>query len=181
MIDLFVKGGPLMYPLLLCSIVGTAIIIAKFLQYKSVLQVVERPVADLQKNNPAFVQPVFEAHASGCDDKELAVIGTRQIRELEKGLSWLALITTIAPLLGLSGTVIGMIKAFLVIEKSQSVAPSVLAGGIWVALLTTVAGLMVAILVHIGHHYLEKQADEIAFVLKEIIMSITKTESADGN
>jgi len=60
----------------------------------------------------------------------------------------------------------------MVIANSTSVSPSMLAGGIWEALITTAAGLLVAIPIHIGHHYLEKQADEIAFVLKEISMSL---------
>ena len=91
---------------------------------------------------------------------------------IERGLSWLGLIATITPLIGLTGTVIGMIKAFMVIAKSTSVNPSMLASGIWEALITTAAGLLVAIPIHVGHHYLEKQADEIAFVLKEITMSL---------
>jgi len=84
-------------------------------------------------------------------------------------LSWLGLIATIAPLLGLTGTVTGMIRAFTVISQSTTVNPSMLAGGIWEALITTAAGLLVAIPIHIGHHYLEKQADEIAFGMKEMV------------
>jgi len=171
-LEMFLKGGPLMYPLLLCSVAGCAIITSKFFQYRSIVRDIEKPLADLQKSRPAILQPLLADTAEGYTEKELAVIGTRQIREIEKGLSWLALITTIAPLLGLTGTVTGMIRAFLVIEKSQSVSPAVLAGGIWVALITTVAGLIIAILVHIGHHYLEKKADEIAFVIKEIVIAI---------
>ena len=91
---------------------------------------------------------------------------------MEKGLSWLGLIATIAPLLGLTGTVTGMIKAFMVIASSTNVNPSMLAGGIWEALITTAAGLLVAIPIHIGHHYLEKQVDDIAFMMKEITMSL---------
>ena len=102
----------------------------------------------------------------------MSVIGTRQVREIEKGLSWLGLISTIAPLLGLTGTVTGMIKAFLVIARSTSVSPSMLAGGIWEALITTAAGLLVAMPIHVGHHYLEKQADDIAFILQEITMNL---------
>ena len=88
-------------------------------------------------------------------------------------MSWLALIASIEPLLGLTGTVTGMIKAFIVIEKSTSVNPSMLAGGIWEALITTAAGLLVAIPIHIGHHYLENRADDIAFLLKEITSELT--------
>jgi biopolymer transport protein ExbB len=65
-----------------------------------------------------------------------------------------------------------MIRAFTVISQSPSVSPSMLAGGIWEALITTAAGLLVAIPIHIGQHYLEKQADEIAFLVKEITVSL---------
>lgn len=87
---------------------------------------------------------------------------------LDLFLSWLGLIAAIAPILGLTGAVAEMIRAFTVISQSANVNPSMLAGGIWEALITTAAGLLVAIPIHIGHHYLEKQADEIAFVLREI-------------
>ncbi len=65
-----------------------------------------------------------------------------------------------------------MIKAFMVIEHSTAVNPSMLAGGIWEALITTAAGLLVSIPIHIGHHYLEKRADDISFMMREIAMSL---------
>ncbi len=172
MIDYFVKGGFLMYPILLCSVAGLAIVISKFVQYRQLLQSLEQPLDRVVDQKPPLIMPILQCIRSGCDEKELSIIGTRQVREIEKGLSWLGLIATIAPLLGLTGTVTGMIKAFMVIASSSSVNPSMLAGGIWEALITTAAGLLVAIPIHIGHHYLEKRADDIAFVLKEIATSL---------
>ncbi|MDI6890140.1 MAG: MotA/TolQ/ExbB proton channel family protein [Thermodesulfovibrionales bacterium] len=174
MIEFFLKGGFLMYTILLCSITGVAILINKFIQYRGILRKLEMPLDDIlkKKTNPTILTPILEGIKNGCDEKELSLIGTRQVRKMEKGLSWLSLIATIAPLLGLTGTVTGMIKAFMVIENSTSVNPSMLAGGIWEALITTAAGLLVAIPIHIGHHYLEKQADDIAFVLKEVTTSL---------
>jgi biopolymer transport protein ExbB len=174
MIDLFVKGGFLMYPILLCSIVGIAILIDKFIQYRKILGELETPMGDILNNRtgPAILAPILEGLKNHCDEKEVSIIGTKQIRRIEKGLSWLGLIATIAPLLGLTGTVTGMIRAFTVISQSPTVNPSMLAGGIWEALITTAAGLLVAIPIHIGQHYLEKQADEIAFLLKEITTSL---------
>lgn len=159
-----------MYPILLCSIMGVAILIDKFIQYRKILRELESPMGDIlnSKIGPAILVPILEALKNHCDEKEVSMIGTKQIRRIEKGLSWLGLIATIAPLLGLTGTVTGMIRAFTVISQSTTVNPSMLAGGVWEALITTAAGLLVAIPIHIGHHYLEKQADEIAFVLKEI-------------
>lgn len=172
MFDFFVKGGFLMYPIGVCSIVGLALLINKFFEYRKIFGEIERPLNEILKDKPLVLQPIFNGLENGCDEKELSVIGTRQVRGIEKGLSWLGLIATITPLLGLTGTVVGMIKAFMVIAESSSVTPSMLAGGIWEALITTAAGLLVAIPIHIGHHYLEKQADEIAFVMKEITMSL---------
>ena len=172
MIDFFVKGGFLMYPILLCSIAGLAILINKFIQYKRILNEMGNPLQGETAAKAPVLLPILQGIERGCDEKELSVIGTRQVREIEKGLSWLSLIATIAPLLGLTGTVTGMIKAFMVIAESSSVNPSMLAGGIWEALITTAAGLLVAIPVHIGHHYLEKQADDIAFILREIATSL---------
>jgi biopolymer transport protein ExbB len=172
MIDLFIKGGFLMYPIALCSIMGLSILINKAIQYRSLLKEIEVSPDEILKRKPEIMMPILKALGDGCDEKELSVIGTRQVRGIERGLSWLGLLATIAPLLGLTGTVTGMIKAFMVIAESPSVNPPMLAGGIWEALITTAAGLLVAIPIHIGHHYLEKQADEIAFVMKEITMSL---------
>jgi biopolymer transport protein ExbB len=172
MIDYFVKGGFLMYPILLCSVIGLAILLNKFIQYRKILNDMSKPLNGKMDTQTPLLLPILQSIERGCDEKELSVIGTRQVRDIEKGLSWLGLIATIAPLLGLTGTVTGMIKAFMVIASSTSVNPSMLAGGIWEALITTAAGLLVAIPIHIGHHYLEKQADDISFILKEIAVSL---------
>lgn len=172
MIDLFLKGGFLMYPIALCSLIGLSILINKAIQYRYLLKELETSADEVLKRNPEIMRPILKALNDGCDEKEISVIGTRQVRSIESGLSWLGLIATITPLLGLTGTVTGMIKAFMVIAESSSVSPSMLAGGIWEALITTAAGLLVAIPIHVGHHYLEKQADEIAFVMKEVTMSL---------
>ena len=178
MIGFFIKGGLLMYPILLCSLAGAALLSNKFLQYRRILKEMGR--RDVLKAKPAILVPLLTALENGGNEKELSVIGTRQVREMEKGLSWLVLIATIAPLLGFTGTITGMIKAFMVIASSTSVNPSMLAGGIWEALITTAGGLFVAIPIHIGHHYLGKQADDIAFMMKEITMSLyMRKQNAD--
>ena len=168
-----------MYPILLGSILGVAILIDKFIQYRKILRELETPLDDILKNRikPKVLVPILEGLKNNCDEMEVSIIGTKQIRQIEKGLSWLGLIATIAPLLGLTGTVTGMIRAFTVISQNPSVNPSMLAGGIWEALITTAAGLLVAIPIHIGQHYLEKQADEIAFLMKEISFSLRARSS----
>lgn len=163
-----------MYPILLGSVVGVAILIDKFIQYRKILRELEIPPDDIVKNRikPKILVPILEGLKNNCDEMEVSILGTKQIRQIEKGLSWLGLITTIAPLLGLTGTVTEMIQAFTVISQNPSVNPSMLAAGICEALITTAAGLLVATPVHIGQHYLEKQADEIAFLMKEISFRI---------
>ncbi|MCX7769917.1 MAG: MotA/TolQ/ExbB proton channel family protein [Proteobacteria bacterium] len=172
MFEYFIKGGFLMYPIAVCSFFGLAIIINKFLEYRKLYQILEQPLEEIIKNKPDIIKPIIKAIYDGLSEKEISIIGTKQVRLMERGLSWLALISTIAPLLGLTGTVTGMIKAFMVISQNNSVNPSMLAGGIWEALITTAFGLLVAIPIHVGHHYLEKQLDEIVFLLKEISLSI---------
>lgn len=172
MIDLFLKGGFLMYPIALCSFIGLAILINKVIQYRHLLKEIDSSPDEIVKRKPKIMIPILKAIEDGYNDKELSVIGTRQVRDIEGGLSWLGLIATITPLLGLTGTVTGMIKAFMVIAENSTVNPSMLAGGIWEALITTAAGLLIAIPIHIGHHYLERQADEISFIMKEVTTSL---------
>ncbi len=80
---------------------------------------------------------------------------------LEKGLPWISLFIAIAPMLGFLGTVIGMIQAFDKIEAAGDLSPSVVAGGIKVALLTTVFGLVVAIILQIFYNYIVSKIDSI--------------------
>ncbi len=136
MINFFLKGGFLMYPILLCSIGGVTILINKLIQYRKIQFEIGKPLREIVDVKPSLLIPILQGIEKGCDEKELSIIGTRQVREIEKGLSWLGLIATVAPLLGLTGTVTGMIKAFMVIASSTSVNPSMLAGGIWEALIT---------------------------------------------
>lgn len=184
MIDFFLKGGFLMYPILLCSVTGLSLLVNKLIQYRRILTELGQERSGLQKSPPPILRPLMEAIRHGYSEQEISVIGTRRVKQIEKGLSWLSLIAIIAPLLGFTGTVTGMIKAFMVIANSSTVNPSMLAGGIWEALITTAAGLLVAIPIHVGHHYLEKQADEIAFVLKEITTNLylkgRREEKTDG-
>ena len=173
MIDLFVKGGFLMYPIALCSFAGIAILVGKALELRSIMRQLDGSVEDTAARRPVVLKPLLAAIEGGATEEELAIIGTRQVRLVERHLNWLELIATIAPLLGLTGTVTGMIRAFMVIAGSTaSVSPALLAGGIWEALITTAAGLLVAIPIHVGHHFLARQTDDIAFLLKEIATNL---------
>jgi biopolymer transport protein ExbB len=101
--------------------------------------------------------------AGGPEAVEKAIVsyGSVQMGLLEKGLVWISLFIAIAPMLGFMGTVIGMIQAFDRIEAVGDLSPSVVAGGIKVALLTTVFGLIVAIILQIFYNYIVSKIDGI--------------------
>lgn len=174
MIDFFFKGGALMWPILACSVVAVALIVIKSLQFRSVLKHLSPCLEDVLERKPPVVVPIVEGIGKGLDDKQISFLGTLQIRSLEKGLGLLSLITVIAPLLGFTGTVTGMIQAFMVIaaHSGSRVEPSMVAGGIYEALITTAGGLFVAIPSHVALHFLEGRLDEIALRLKNVAMAL---------
>lgn len=166
-LELFAKGGILMYPILLCSIIAMYIVIERFLilrkaqidagqfmmRLRSVLQKgdilagvnfcakTNAPIANLMRKG---LTKYNEGHERVSEAIESA--GKEEVYHLERGLGILASIAGIAPLLGFLGTVTGMIGAFRTIEQLSGVVnPSDLAGGIWEALLTTAFGLIVGI------------------------------------
>jgi len=101
-------------------------------------------------------------------EKLVARAGSRIVRQLDKNLRILAIVGNIAPLLGLMGTVTGMIRAFMKIQElGGRVDPAALAGGIWEALITTVAGLGVAIPALVAYHYFEGRIDDISSEMKD--------------
>ena len=119
--------------------------------------------------------------ADGPEAVEKAVVsyGSVQMGLLEKGLIWIALFIAIAPMLGFMGTVIGMIQAFDRIQAVGDLSPSVVAGGIKVALLTTVFGLIVAIILQIFYNYIISKVDSIVGKMEEA--SISLVEVMDNN
>ena len=166
----FQDGGPVLYVLLAISILGLTVILAKLFQF-SVLRLSARGVAAQAiefwragrtgealgclegKRNP--VARVVHVALSGCarEDvsretvkEEVTRVAGLELDSLRSGLRLLALIAYLSPLIGLLGTVLGMIRAFQALEAAGNrVDPSILSGGIWIALLTTAAGLIVAI------------------------------------
>ncbi len=187
--QVFLAGGPVMWPILLCSIFALAIILEKFFhlykiridmqeflnsilerlkrhETKEALQICENinsPIAHILKAG------ILKYDRSRPQIKEaIADASLYEIPRLEKNLHALATIAHISPLLGLLGTVTGMVRCFQVIQaKSVSfhpVSPGDLAGGIWEALLTTVAGLIVAIPAFVAYNYLVNRVN--SFILE---------------
>jgi biopolymer transport protein ExbB len=189
MFDIIQKGGPVMYPILLCSILAFAILIERlYYLYKAKIDTKDfmnnieitikrnRIVEAIKicEKTPGPIAHIVKAGIMKHDRPRQEIreaiedAGHQEIPRLEKNISLLATIAHIAPLLGLLGTVTGMVRAFQVIqEKSASfnpVSPGDLAGGIWEALLTTVAGLIVAIPTVVAYNYLVSRVEE--FVLE---------------
>ena len=160
--DFFAKGGPLMWPILLCSVLALAIVLFKTLEYTTALHTLGKIKQGDSIPLPWFLAPICERLGT-ADEETLSLTANRQVRKLE-------LITTIAPILGLTGTVTGMISTFQAIgEHGSRVDPSVLAGGIWEALITTAAGLLVALPAHVAYHFLENRLSELIQTVQEIV------------
>jgi biopolymer transport protein ExbB len=113
-------------------------------------------------------------------EKAIVAYGSVQMGLLEKGLVWISLFIAIAPMLGFMGTVIGMIQAFDRIEAVGDLSPSVVAGGIKVALLTTVFGLIVAIILQIFYNYIVSKIDGIVNKMEEASIALVDV-MADNN
>ena len=184
MIEIFEKGGIMMYPLLLASVIALAIIIERFFSLRKrkviipeIISVVEQFSSfqdmELAKNICAqYRGPLSNLIQIGLDntDLERAEIkeliedqGRQEVRHLERGMTILETIAVIAPLMGLLGTVLGMIKVFGVIKEQGIGQAAALSGGISEALITTVTGLFVGIPVLIFFNYFSKRAEN--FVL----------------
>jgi len=111
-------------------------------------------------------------HGIDVVEKSIISYGGVQAGLLEKGLSWIALFIALAPMLGFMGTVIGMIGAFDAIEVAGDISPSLVAGGIKVALITTVTGLIVAIILQIFYNYCVAKIDSIVNNMEDASISL---------
>jgi biopolymer transport protein ExbB len=105
-------------------------------------------------------------------EKAVVAYGGVQMGQLEKNVSWISLFIALAPMLGFMGTVIGMIQAFDKIEAAGDMQPSLVAGGIKVALLTTVFGLIVAIILQIFYNYIIAKIDSIVNNMEDASISL---------
>ncbi|MEN8120166.1 MAG: MotA/TolQ/ExbB proton channel family protein [Bacteroidota bacterium] len=105
-------------------------------------------------------------------EKSVVSYGSVQMGLLEKGITWLALFIALAPMLGFMGTVIGMIDAFDKIQAAGDISPAVVAGGIKVALITTVSGLIVAIILQIFYNYIVSKIDTMVNQMEDASISL---------
>lgn len=179
--ELLSKGGVLVIPIVFCSVLVVAIFFERIIQYavnRSRGKGIEQKVAALlktgeadaalkvskQSNSPMgrVLEKAIEAKDLENQVLESVIVNATEteVRGLSSYLQVLATIGNIAPLLGLLGTIIGMIKAFMVIQQmGGKVNAAVLAGGIWEAMLTTALGLAVALPTMVAHSYLVARVD----------------------
>ena len=179
----FIEGGPgFMGIVLLCLILGLAIAIERIIflnlsttNTKKLTQEVEDALAsggveaakEVCRNTKGPIASIYyqglDRTDEGLDAVEKAVVayGGVQMGQLEKNVSWISLFIALAPMLGFMGTVIGMIQAFDKIEAAGDMQPSLVAGGIKVALLTTVFGLVVAMILQVFYNYIIAKIDSI--------------------
>ncbi|MBK24985.1 MAG: biopolymer transporter ExbB [Halobacteriovorax sp.] len=163
-IEYITQGGPIMYILLLLNICGFAIMISKFISFNKETGRIEDAANELSGR----------IEKSGKDANSILELAKQElslyIGGLEKGLNTVRIIATISPLLGLLGTVIGVLVAFRVMSQTGLNNPASFAQGISMALITTVGGMMVAIPHYIGHSYLMGILDRVEIELEKTLV-----------
>ncbi len=189
LMEFIFKGGIMMLPIIICSILAIGAFIERFMALRKIntnsrtfiLQIknliyrkkVEEAVL-LCKETPGPVAAITLASLLKRDKpreemkEAIESAGKTAIYKLEKNLGILGNVAAIAPMFGFLGTVTGMIKAFMQIQmRGGAVDASVLAGGIWEALITTAAGLIVGIPALLGHNYIAGKVEQHVFEMQE--------------
>jgi len=191
----FIEGGAgFMGIVLLTLILGLALCIERILylhaagatNHEKLLSDIEEAIKnggiekakDICKNTAGPIASIFyqglERSNKGIDavEKSIVAYGSVQMGLLERGTTWISLFIALAPMLGFMGTVIGMIGAFDAIEAAGDISPSLVAGGIKVALLTTVFGLIVAIILQVFYNYIVSKIDDIVNKMEDASIAL---------
>ena len=188
MVELFVRGGGFMWPILALLVFGIAVSIERFISLTrasvNTRKFLAKVTAALDKGGTSAavevcqktrgpVASIFHAGLLRADrgaenvEKAIANAGTIEMAFLERGMIWLSTVITLAPMLGFTGTVQGMIGAFDDIKKANDISPAIVADGISVALLTTLFGLVVAIIISVFHNYFVSKVDRLVIDMEE--------------
>ncbi len=193
----FIEGDPIwMGPCVVCLIVGLALVIERIVYLnlattnnKRLIEKVDNALAtggveaakEVCRNTRGPVASIFYQGLDRCDDgidmveKSVVAYGGVQMGLLEKGMSWISLFIAMAPMLGFLGTVIGMIQAFDAIAIAGVISATVVASGIKVALLTTVLGLIVAMILQVFYNYLLSKIDGLVNDMEDASISLIDT------
>ncbi|MCL2131188.1 MAG: MotA/TolQ/ExbB proton channel family protein [Lentimicrobiaceae bacterium] len=193
LLDKFIEGGvQWMTPILLCLILGLALVIERILYLnlattntQKLLLGVESALksGDVEKAKELCRNtrgPVASIFYQGLDrynekiediDKAVVAYGGVQTARLEANMSWIGFFIATAPSLGFLGTVVGMVMAFDNIEKQGNISPQIVAGGMKLALITTVTGLIVAIILQLFYSYLVSKIDSLVTTMEDATIS----------
>ena len=188
MVELFLAGGAFMWPILALFVLGLGYVIERFwtlsrasintrkflARLHNALQEggVEAAAAECEKT-PGPVASILHAGLSRADkglehvEKAISNAGSIEMAFLEKGMIVLATVIVLAPMLGFTGTVSGMVRAFDAIKKANDISPAIVAGGISEALLTTLFGLVVAMTIQIFYNYFTSKIDKLIIDMEE--------------
>lgn len=184
----YVDGGAFMHPIFASLIIGLAFCIERFWTLNRASVDSRKFLLDVKKalddggiqaalevcsNNRGTIASVFQAGLlradEGIESAEKAIIsyGGIEMAFLERGLVWISLCISLAPMLGFTGTVQGMIQAFDAIKEAKNISPEIVAGGISVALLTTLFGLVVAMFLQVFYNYFVSRIDRLVIDMEE--------------
>ena len=202
---LFKKGGPVMYPIIIGSIIALALFLERVwaLRRDKILpealrrrlrvlvkegKLSEAEVLCQEHASPMAVVSMCAIRHAGKEKafirEEINDVGRREISHLERNVEFLGTIAAAEPLMGLLGTVTGLIGAFQGVEthaaKGQGVNPGILASGIWEALITTAAGLVIAIPAYVGYRYLQGKVNTVVVDLEESALSLADAVACDA-
>lgn len=190
----FIEGGAgFMSLIIICLVIGLALAIERILYLSFSKTNTKKLIAEVEKaleeggiekakevcrNTRGPVASIYYQgllhYDQGIDvvEKNIVSYGSVQNSELESGLSWISLFIAIAPSLGFLGTVIGMIQAFDAIQAAGDISPNVVAGGMKVALITTVAGLIVAMILQVFYNYILAKIENITIDMEDSTISL---------
>ena len=190
----FIEGGAgFMSLIIICLVIGLALSIERILYLSFSKTNTKKLIADVEKaleeggiekakevcrNTRGPVASIYYQgllhYDQGIDvvEKNIVSYGSVQNSELESGLSWISLFIAIAPSLGFLGTVIGMIAAFDAIQAAGDISPNVVAGGMKIALITTVAGLIVAMILQVFYNYILAKIESITIDMEDSSISL---------
>ncbi|MEP0987331.1 MotA/TolQ/ExbB proton channel family protein [Ekhidna sp.] len=190
----FIDGGPTFMGIVLaCLILGLAIAIERIIHLNMASTNTKKLLADVEdalnsggadaakevcRNTRGPVASIFTQGlmrmSEGVEmvEKSIIAYGSVEMGKLERGMIWISLFISLAPMLGFMGTVIGMIEAFDAIAEAGDVSPALVASGIKVALLTTVGGLIVAVILQLFYNYLVSKVDSIVNSMEDASISL---------
>ena len=188
MVEYFVAGGTFMWPILVCLVLGIMISVERFISLNRASLDTRKFLAEVTgaldkggaknaieicQKTKGPVASIFHAGLIRADrglehvEKAITNAGSIEMAFLERGLIWLSTFITVAPMLGFTGTVAGMVRSFDDIKRANDISPSIVASGISVALLTTLFGLIVAIILQVLHNYFVSKVDRLVIDMEE--------------